>query len=774
MYSLQLERRRFASAIQRKDFALESLENEVENLNSKIAGLTSDLTKRRRLTGENKVEMIQILEEQMTRLKRQLQEAEEKLDQANYELSDLKATNEKLAGDYSMVKEDLTLAQMIVRQNDGVHPSESFLEKTQGIWDLLGVDSEHRESIRLQIESCLEDTCSRKLKEQEALKEETSSAIEQAKAKLRAMQAVLGISTDTEREPSDMKLLNYLSWLKREEEHLRPSFNSAMERREKIIKDTTALVSSMKLTHSALSRDLQTLLQTDSDGPEKITKNLSNVFLSKCEEEISSLRLKKARILVRNTEVKSEVYKLVQEMNLCEDDVADLTLHSIRQRQRDVPQWWEKSCMEQVARCVAQSNGVINAGQPFSNHLEIVFESLDSVANGRRKLSSVLSDIVKRAQKTLLDTVDGEVDASEAYASFHDVLFRLPPLSKEFVEACVTEIDALVLGVETMAQSEIEALTVVWEALNVSATVRGKFWSEIDESTKAIESSAKSPFDDVLRTNVCDKEQWVLTAVKESRTSYKKLETRLLRLERIHQEVEKRRASQDSKSRIISLDSELRILSARLADFEEKKCNKQRLLTKKSGSSALLKEERFRKQMQGKYASTLEQLATLLQQWEEEEGSPFDPNLLSDDVRSLLADSNHTENWVEKRTEFMHLRTTKSAVKRKPERPRPISPPRKRHIKPSNIPRHDTGDCAIGKKRDARTTMSPFKPKPLESTNASKKRKADKSDNSLQTSTSTPKRRLLGNKRESTTLMPFGRVLTEEPVSYEKENSPKR
>ena len=295
----------------------------------------------------------------------------------------------------------------------------------------------------------------------------------------------------------------------------------------------------------------------------------------------------------------------------------------------------------------------------------------------------MLREIVTRAQKTLLDIVERELDASEAHASFHDALFRLPPLSKEFIEACITEMDALVSGVETMSQSEIEALTVVWEALNVSMRSRGQFWSKIDDSTKAMETTTESPFDEVLRTCADDKEQWVLTAVKNCRSSYKRLETRLYKLESIHGEVEKLRSRQDSKSRIISLDSELRILSARLSDFEDKKCNKQRLLTKKSGSSALLKEERYRKQMQGKYSSTLEQLSSLLKKWKETEGSTFESNLLSNEVRAMLQDANGGGgNWVEKRTEFMHLRMVQSAVKRKPEKQSRLTPPRKRLLKP--------------------------------------------------------------------------------------------
>ena len=119
------------------------------------------------------------------------------------------------------------------------------------------------------------------------------------------------------------------------------------------------------------------------------------------------------------------------------------------------------------------------------------------------------------------------------------------------------------------------------------------------------------------------------------------------------------------------LDSEVRILSAKLSDFEEKASSKQRLLTKKMNSTALLKEEKFRKQMQSKFAAKLEVLGRLLQDWERNEGTGFDASLLSDDVRILLSNSDKSGTWIEQRTAFMHLRTAhqKHGSKRRGELP---------------------------------------------------------------------------------------------------------
>ena len=67
-----------------------------------------------------------------------------------------------------------------------------------------------------------------------------------------------------------------------------------------------------------------------------------------------------------------------------------------------------------------------------------------------------------------MGTIKGEIDAREADISFHDALICLPSLSKEHIYACIEEMNVLVSTVRSMTQSEVEALAVVWEALNVS------------------------------------------------------------------------------------------------------------------------------------------------------------------------------------------------------------------------------------------------------------------------------------------------------------------
>ena len=133
-----------------------------------------------------------------------------------------------------------------------------------------------------------------------------------------------------------------------------------------------------------------------------------------------------------------------------------------------------------------------------------------------------------------------------------------------------------------------------------------------------------------------------------------------------YEEVEKLRSKSDTKTKILSLDSELRIQSLKLAEFEEKAGNRQRLVTKKKklNSSSLL-QERFRKQMQNNFSSKLHKLVELLQEWQALEGCKFNAKLLSVDVNAFLIDPDNRGDWIEKRTAFMHLKTVKQKTRRR-------------------------------------------------------------------------------------------------------------
>ena len=384
--------------------------------------------------------------------------------------------------------------------------------------------------------------------------------------------------------------------------------------------------------------------------------SLSKSFLDKCERELGRMRIKKSETLAANATRVEKAKMLIDDMNMSAEELEVLI-------ETTKPSWWEGDEGNSVSATVCGSETTVNATERFARHLSFVTDLIDRVSGERRQLSEALKGVVNKTQQTLLATVDEEADANEAYASFHNALFKLPSLSQEHIRACTDEMQALVAGVDAMIQSEIEALTVVWEALSCTSRQRGEFWGTLKKATGDLEKSNDSPFgfhvsDD--GQSIEPAEEWVAEAMNDCHQIYDILKIRLLKLETVHQEVEALRAKQNAKSLVISLDSEIRILGAKLDEFEDETCNKQRLLTKKSGSSGLLKEERFRKQMQGKFTKKLGELTDALNTWQKFQGDDLDCDIVSKDVQMLLDNPNRMDKMVEKRTEFMHLRTVRT------------------------------------------------------------------------------------------------------------------
>jgi len=169
-----------------------------------------------------------------------------------------------------------------------------------------------------------------------------------------------------------------------------------------------------------------------------------------------------------------------------------------------------------------------------------------------------------------------------------------------------------------------------------------------------------SPFDCVLNECNSDVEEWVLKAVTEATKVQRLLGVRVYKLKSVHEEVERLKKKQSAKNRIMSLNGELKLLSAKLTDFEENAGNRHKLTNKRINSSTLLEEERFRKHMQAKFASKLELLGELLNDWEISEGKIDDTDMLSEVVKDMLKNSHRLDAWMSEKTRFMHLRTTQS------------------------------------------------------------------------------------------------------------------
>ena len=862
-----MERQRLAEGLQRKESTLESFNLEVDSLNNKINTLTNEINQRRALSesGDGHFEAIEELTAAKACLSEELHGAQARVAELKMEVANLKDKAAESYREKSDIKEKLIVAEAIAKQYSETNPSEPILAKLQGIWKDLGVSEFDREDSQRKIDSCLEDTCNRIVEEASELKANTIAEINRLQKELLAMCSVLGKDPPQviDVEASGVVLLPLCESLREEANKIRPEYLSAVERRTNLANDARTLVDAIGREKAQPSSKLTELIEglgkqgsSLKSGREQRAEVLRNVqgmvasldrligsestedcemesieasppradeydygpprslhvdLLDSCEKEVSRLRLLKSEILVQNSEVREEIAALVKDMHLSADEIVALT-EQVLDFQNENTSWWAKEVALQVACSLLDNDSSVLTTPAFSKHLDSIRFAMETVAAHRRSLSQALKGAVDRAQKTLLMTVDGEADVSEAYASFHDALFQLPPLSKEHVDACITELNALVAGVDAMRQSEVEALTVVWEALDVKPNQRSSFWSKLEEDTTQMQSTDENLFDSVRSVESRYREAWVVEATNEAHKVYGDLSMRLFKLESIHRSVETLRTRQDAKSRIISLDSEIRILSAKLGDFEDKRCSKSRLLTKKSGNGALLKEERFRKQMQTKFTSKLGQLAGLLRVWIETEGESFDANLLSDEVRNLLDNADQMETYVENRTVRMHLNlkthstsATSNGKRSRPETltmrsrsdesrsrspssrptrsrtgsrdgPSPLaSRPRKvartgRSTIAAPSPQHDGSKStsrSVANKRKAETrSKSPTKPK-IRRTERERKAASTLLSPSAQENGRTvkidkPKRAAASTKgRESQSIMPFGDLLAE-------------
>jgi DNA repair exonuclease SbcCD ATPase subunit len=632
----------------------QGLEDEVESLNSQLQRASRELSHHH--LQQSSAGTVDRLEKEKSQLEDALARAQGDLAAALRSAETLRKSKSVLESDLCEAREKLALHVAVdTLESQAFAASEAVLAEIQVIWNDVGLSPSPRDEVRRDIQNSLPDTCARKLREAQDFKDRTLQELASVRDSLSSMQSLLGIAS----EPMDTSasLLRQLELLREAYHKLEPTFEAAKTKAESILQQAKDIAASIALAGHELHNDLLRLGTIDLP-----VGSLSEDSLRRCERHLAALRLKRSTVLAQNSVCLSETHILVVEMNLRSEQILPLTLQSMKKRHLSSPDWWDDGMASAVASALSIPGGVARVTPGFSQHLLLIAECLQSLSKGRRSLSDLLRQLIERAQKTLLATVKGdEVDASEACATVCEALFRLPALSKERIHACISEIESLLTGVDAMTQSEIEALSVIWEAMEVSTSERGRFWGEIEDSMKATEGNLVGPLDAVLQICLVDGEEWVLSAVRDATKSYRQLESRVYKLGQIHQEVERLRSKQDAKSKIISLDSEVRVLSSKLAEFEDKKCNKQRLLTKKSNSSHLLKEERFRKQMQQKYSSKLEQLAKLLTSWRENEHFEFDLGLLSDEVRSLLKNPDDMNTLVEKRTEFMHLRTVKSS-----------------------------------------------------------------------------------------------------------------
>ena len=626
--------------LDRKQQAVESLEKEVDLLNQKVEQMSSDMA-RGQMPSSVSTDVASLT--LSTELK----------DMQNL-VASLETEKDRIRTDCAEAKEKLSVFEATSTMQENIEQIEPFLEELHDILRSMGRDREDEGFVE-SIQNSIRDTVQRKLEEAKIKKVQIESELDSAASRVSQIAQRLGVrSSELANDETLQMRLNKACSLEAE---LKTRLDNALTRQGTIRKGMENVMAELGVTMENLPSDLRELME-DSASQEI---NVHDSFLDKCEEHLSSLRLQRSEILVENSRLYDGVKELVRSAGL----KATQALRLVERQTKSMPRWWSKEIARELTECLTSNGAVVRTTNSHTQHLGLISHSLTQILSCRRDLSRLLKELVEHAQKALLDTVDGESETVEAYSSFHEALFRLPELSKERINTFLSEIQALASCVEAMALSELEALTVVWEALNVSEPDRGAFWKRVENLEKDANSNGNKEFTCVLESAVKDGEDWVVKSAKDAQTKAAVLTAKLLKLDAVHKEVEKLRARQDAKSNILSLDSEVRILNAQLVDFENRKCNKGRLLSRQTGSSHLLKEERYRKQMKAKFSRKMEQLAGFLKGWFEEEGSKFDSNLLSEDVRKLLENSDQMGSWIEQRKEFMHLCTVKTDRKKR-------------------------------------------------------------------------------------------------------------
>lgn len=736
--------------LKRKDAALTSFENEIESLNQRIAVLSQDRESRKStspslLDKKATNATVNSLSDRILHLEQENKILISQKDQKNHELKQCEK-------DLCLMKEKFTVLEVTLRNSgvEVKTKIEKTIQELQQVWELIGISPEDRELVRHRIDSCLEFSCADELQVAKDLKQRYEEDIHQCEEEISSICKALGVQTEVHWVISKMKktssLIDQLKVLQDELVKLKPTYMDALQRRSKVALELRTLMDSMRLQPRGLTSNLSRLLalekqsafqRSDSEnnsskemntarkrretqfkhvedmvkalenastaindnsfsqdtdemrneGNIDDTNSLSDEYLDQCQRELKTLTMRRAEIKVTNQTLRDSAKDLASSMHLRGRELLSLSLQSMRKREKETPSWWNSQIAEHVCRSIASKDGVVEVSDLYTKHLSVIHEALQNMSIGRRELSVTLKDIVRRTHESLLHTVEAQLEDNDAYSYFEEALARLPPYSKEYVSACIDEMRTLIAAVDAMSQSEVEALTVVWDALNVRNSEKGDFWGQVEESLKEFSLQVQNPFETVVKACKNDVEEWLYGAVKEAQTIYRSLNAGVIKLNKIHEEVERLSKKQSVKSKIISIDSELRVLSVQLAEFEEKANSRQRL-TQKSNSASLLKEERFRKQMQNEFSSKMKTLWELLSRWESIDGSKFDEKLLSNEVSLLLENPDKFGDWVQRRTAFMHLKTVQQKSTRKNMTPN--SSPKRPKTSESNLVANST------------------------------------------------------------------------------------
>jgi kinesin family protein 4/21/27 len=719
-FAAELQCRSLADRLDKKASSVQNMENEAMLQSEKIFSLTKSLDQYRKSVTSESYSV-----DKIHNLQRELQTTNEKLESCVADkmqlLTELEEARKALS--LSLVEnaqavEKLALLHSERKITESTERTEQMLMQLQDILAAIGMTSEDREVVRRRLENCVEDNLTKMIDEVKTMRDEMIQKIYHDEHRIQEMHFALGLEQPFSwNDTSGKNLMCQLDILDRQLSENEPIYTVATERRDRLKRDAEILS-----IGSELGSDLQKLLQsrrripkkkrsstialhqrvsmeTSREARAKMLRNVDNMvkglkaideesnptshgefaishldlalesaepgslstsFLDRCEQDVKKLRLLKSERLLANTEICDNINAITKEMHAGSDEVSSIVLHGLKKRQRDISSCWDDSVARAVFRALSKKGSIL-VDVRFTNHLNLIHDTIRGVSQGRRLLSDTLSQVINESHAALVATAEGcGMDVGDLAQCLHDALFHLPPLSKEHVRACIDEMQMLLTAADSVAQSEVETLTVLWEGLHLTKSDRSLFWGELDRELTKIEMCTSSPFDSLLEECPVDVEEWVLKSSKDAMRVQRILGVKIFKLSRIHQEVEKLKLTQVAKNGIMSLNSELNLISAKLVEFEEKAGDKQRLLNKKVNSSSLLEEERYRKQMQGMFVAKLETLRQLLNEWESNEGPVKDDDMLSEVVQSMIQNSHRLDAWMNEKTSLMHLRTTNS------------------------------------------------------------------------------------------------------------------
>ena len=444
-----------------------SFEKELDAQYAKVVALSKKLGQRRLSCNGTETDEVHHLKKAVESAKSQLDACVNEKASLSAELGKVREALHVSQTQHAEAMDHLALKiaqQNLTQSND---ETSRMLSDLQKIWAEVGLPMNQRQVVRERLKNCVEDACSNMLAEASRLRDDKREEVEKLQSKLQAMHALLGtmdsyssITSVSQSIEDQTKALNYCI------NEIRHEFENALARCKALITSTNALVSELNLDENAISPNLKQLLlhgkqllksSSSSASSEPI---LCDSFLDSCEKEIKKLKLLKSDRLLSTVDLFNKLRSIAAEMDASPKELTSMALYCIKRRSY-LPEWWSSRVWEQVEGAFSKQGSDQTATEAFIAHLKLLVDTTESITHGRRLLSDALKAVVDESHEVILATAEGcEMDVMDLYQSLQDTLSRLPPLSKQHVKGCLDEMKMFTAAAESIAQSEIETLTV--------------------------------------------------------------------------------------------------------------------------------------------------------------------------------------------------------------------------------------------------------------------------------------------------------------------------